>query len=533
MTIDDQVTRLRRIAVTITEDNSIPLKIDTKANCSCTDYKTITIAPQMIPEGITDPATRNVLLEGTTIHESEHIRWTKALREYYKDWENSQVKGDLARQLHGIMEDCRIDKMGMARWRTDYGPRRKKFLNIVGEAQAKTFLMDKETNMTDVINAWLSHSKYGFSVSERFNKKHRRLLKKMYNITEIAKRTGRIRASKQLRKTAPGLLDILDDLYKLVNEEFPDDNIDQSKIPKNEGGGRVIKGENPEDDEDEKESSPPNNEKDAESHGKGTGLNIQAPDPNKMEYNRLVCKNEGTIQRMLRRIKNEQVTRVITHRFRPHGRLMTEIAASLLAQSMNKEVTNPYERRKIIYEKGKVSLGLLVDVSGSVSWDDALDVLTIIGEVGGRWLKEEDLAILAFASEYVKIKVFVEQYWNTSARIGGLYNDTTGLGGCTEMHPPLAEFTSMFNAFNGNGKKIMVIVSDFSLYPEDSDAVKREIKKLEMNGVTVIGVGLSRDDLFRAREHCGHNATAINDITDLPERFFQIWHQATTLRQHV
>lgn len=551
---DEVLNRLRVLAVSLTEDSNLAVVSAPDQSTSSTDMKeAIYLSEQPLPNGITNKKLRIALMEGTNFHEASHWRWTKPVDKQYTAWSDSkriQDGQELANTIVNIVEDCRIDRLLMERFRTTFGPRRRQYIDIIGKTieeevvkvdnKKKSYDTTKPNRLTMAVNAWLTVSKFGRKTKMKYeSQEEREVVEKVILLTAQAKKAGRLRASKQLREKSPGIIDLMDDIYSEFIKLWDPEELDKSKMPKSEGGSRQLVGENPEEAEEAEADGDGDSEGSGDSdsdgedgdagqgrgggYGKGTGLEIPHPKPNPVVYNRLVQKNEPIIRKMLKRLKQATVLKSTVARFIPHGRLMTELATQLITQSYSREVTNVFARRKLQEQRTEVAIGLLVDLSGSMNIPDAMNVLTTITEVGGRWLKEHDLAVLVFGSDYQKIKVFPEQFWNTRARIGGLQC----MGG-TEMYPPLREYIKIFKTIETGKRKVLIIVSDFETSNEEE--TKRHIALLTRMGVLVIGIGFSAQD--EQANYCINN-TWIDNIGQLPEKFFYIWKRVTDPNFHV
>ena len=105
---------------------------------------------------------------------------------------------------------------------------------------------------------------------------------------------------------------------------------------------------------------------------------------------------------------------------------------------------------------------IVVDLSGSMNVTEAIKALTVFSEVASQYLRDDEFAIYAFGSGWVKVKSFYEQYENVKARIGGL----KGMGG-TALHPVLEAVETELWSLSNHHRNRVIIVSDFEMYYED------------------------------------------------------------------
>jgi len=248
--------------------------------------------------------------------------------------------------------------------------------------------------------------------------------------------------------------------------------------------------------------------------GTGSGRNIPAPEPNSDVYTRLVHTCQPHIQRLLSMLRRQLGMVTKKARYTKHGRLMGEVITRAFVQSRRRPVNNIYQHQLVQPGHEEVTWLLLVDLSGSVSTMRAMQALTIIAEVAGKYLKDEDFAVMVFGSEYAKVKTFTEKYQYTKQRIGGL----RCMGG-TNMHAPLEEIRKLFRARRNGHRQVLVIYSDFAV--DHPPKTQELIKELQSDGVEVLGIVPDSHDMDMASGMGITHIAICERLDQLPRAFFQ------------
>lgn len=255
----------------------------------------------------------------------------------------------------------------------------------------------------------------------------------------------------------------------------------------------------------------------------GTGLEIPAPDPDMPGYVGLVSRNAHHIDALLRKLKRLVQPYMVTSKWKRHGRFMSEVLAHAYTESMVVPVENVYQRTEMRVEPLRSAIGLLVDVSASVSTEEARDLLTIISEVMGRWLMDQDFAVGIFGGSFQRIKVFVEPYHTTRARIGNVQCLSGTMAGA-----PTGSFLSMLRSL-GKRRRVFVLMSDFVFF-DDAD-FQRELAGMRRDGVHIVGIAFGNTTAARARRVLGtDNVRYVPGPQALPDAFFEVYRDVVTGR---
>jgi len=542
------------IIVAITRRTDINLVVTNEWPGTFTDFKNIVISNLVIPSKLRAyPQTFKRLQDGLATHEAGHWRYTLPYVDILKMWGKKHNNTLLARYVDNMVADKITNSNLLMAYRHDLGIRLSELMGVIGRSWCES--LKDETKKIAATAPWLPkeilesvnlpalvgmRGLYGVDVSDVIaNKEEQKEIDKCVEILDkVAYSTvpkDIIQACDQIHKILKEKLDeaLSNTLFKaeFIKLKKVRDYVGKT-IPVFLGGLLELEGDTEsisrakEEAEEEKARAERKLQAGVKA-GPGSGLEIPAPAPNLEEYGRLVQKNATEITRLLNLLKKRLTQQIEKNRWQKRGRFMSEVLGKSYVSSLRKEINNIYQKKDIIVEKKRVFLGLLVDISASMDIMDAKDALTIIGETGLRWLKDEQLSILVFGSEFQKIKVFVEPSHTTRSRIGGVQC----LGG-TVMEKPLEALHKMFNSLRGdeNTRKILVICSDFQV--EFGSKINKEVKKqidlCERDGITVLGVGLCGSDLQSVKKYVkGDQATYVDNIRQLPELFYDIYQKAT------
>jgi hypothetical protein len=200
------------------------------------------------------------------------------------------------------------------------------------------------------------------------------------------------------------------------------------------------------------------------------------------------------------------------------GRIMSNIVSQCYVNSMRHNLRNIYLNNNVEFEKCKVSIGFLVDFSGSVDRMTAENIITILNEVFGNYVEDYAFALAVFGANSQKVKTFYETFENTKARIG---NISVNAGG-TEISVLLDAFLKMFNGLDTNRRKILVIASDFS-FGDNQEALEL-IKLYPLANIELIFIGFSGyTNVNNWGEPLKVNRTKIDDVDELPSAFLDVY----------
>lgn len=525
------------------QKTDINVVVDNKLETACTDYKTIYVTIQLIPKEAREfKRVVSRVMDGQVAHESGHIVKSANLVKREQQWVDMQDNRALAKIVQNVIEDKRVNHFILNRYRFDFAHRLQLLADVSNrlwidalktkykEMQEKHPQMQTEAlvenfiiSLSTIVGLW-GEQKTEIEKNFKLTDDQKQFLAQVTEILDEAR----------FDQMTMSVINRMQQLYNIwntrINKMQPEDSPEGS-IPKAQGGEMAIteigkeaqkalknlekKLEKAEKDEEAKNK---NRElKDGMSAGKGSGLNIPTPTPDQNEYEKVITRNRQHIEKLLNLLKKLQKPTIVRQRFQRQGRFMTEILGQVYASSTARNVQDIYANRTTQVNKPQVCTGLIVDLSGSVDIEEAKDSLTTISEVSGRWVKDEDFSILVFGSDYQKVKAYVEPYHTTRYRIGGL----NCLGG-TELKKPLEELYKMTKAQHNNRTKIIVIVSDFYVCQEQE--VKKLIKQIEKDDITVVGLGIDTT-LQQVLSFCkkGRN---IGHIRDLPEAVFDLYNNA-------
>lgn len=537
---------LHDIAVSILQNSKVNVIIDNDLPTAMTDYKNIFVTINLIPPELRK--YRRVvsrMLDGMVAHESGHWVVTAPVKEAEVKWIERQSNRQLANIVHQSLEDKRVDYYILNRYRFDFAFRLQLLRDITTRLWVDTLKQkiteqknrypanyrSEDTYINDILIP-ISEIKgmTGFNVEAEFQMNPEQL--------EFVNKVNQIYEEARFDRMVMSVLKRHQQLYDLWNEKVSRTGEEPERnTPAGQGGElKLISGATTkralqqmekkfkkaeEEAEAERKKQNLNKEKDAKSGmaaGEGSGLNIPTPYPNAQEYERIVQSNREHIERLLDLLKKLALPILDTERWMGQGRFMTEILAKAYASSTVRRIDNIYARRKLKFERSEACIGLLVDLSGSVSETDAKNSLTVISEVLGRWIRDEDFAILVFGSNYQKVKAFVEPYHTTRIRIGGIHD----LGG-TELYKPLEEMYKMIKAQkNGGRSKIITIVSDFHV--SKAEECKKLIKTIQEDEVKVVGLGIDNSSVAQITPFT-KNARYIGSIRELPEAVFDLYRE--------
>ena len=537
---------LHNIAVSIMQNSAINVIIDNALETACTDFKNIYVTVQLVPLELRKyKRVVSRILDGQVAHEAGHIVITAPVKDRLKQWITHQRYPNLANLAHQTIEDKRVNHYIMVRYRFDFAHRLKLLADVSNRLWLDSLkLQIAVARNSTTANAMKPESYFAeqrlIAISAMAGMWHVDVEKEFAlndEQKEFVRKTTKIFDDARFDKMTMSVVNRHQQLYDLWEKRMEEtDEQPENNCPKSVGGELVLssgqetkkalakmeKALKKAEEEAEAELEKENKRKDGKDEktmaiGTGSGLNIPSPEPDEPEYQRLVQNNREHIERLLNLLKKLTKPRLITDKWRKQGRFMTEILGKAFASSQRRNVSDVYSSRTMQLEKTEACIGLLVDLSGSVNEEDAKNSLTVIAEVCGRWLRDEDFAIMVFGSEYQKVKAYVEPYHTTRHRIGGV----TGMGG-TEMLAPLDELYKMMKAQRNGRSKVLMIVSDF--YTSKCEEVQKLIKAIEKDEISVIGLGIDSTTEDYIKTYCPR-AKYIGSIRELPEAVFDLYRE--------
>jgi len=498
---------LRKIAISVTGDPGLTVRLGNSEGKSY-ESREIAVDEGLIPfDMMTDPHQRERILDGMVIHESGHVVKTWPIIEELETWTRRKPNPVLSSCLVNIVEDIRVNHYLSGRYSLDFASRLKDFLGAAGRTLqmilARHLILGKERFAGSfMIDLLACKAVLGVDTSE---------LEKTYLIPEAREALARacsIAMSARYVQAVPKLIVTLDAAYDALSDSCG--VIEETLIP-TIFGGRYRVG-------DWREKLRVwGYDTRTDTVGKGSGLEIPTPQPDVGEYELLAQRNMFHILRLLSILKREVVPTITIEKWHRRGALMRGILSKAVAESEVRDVDRIYKSREVQFRRHRVAILLLVDVSGSMNERDAKDFLTTVGEVLGRWLRDEDFAILAFGSDYLRIKTFVEPFHTTRFRIGGL----TCLGG-TVLLNPLEEGHRMFKSRTGAERKVCVIISDFCV--DEPRLCQDKIAEMKRDGISTIGIGICRVSEETVRGFSDYTIIC-RRIHELADKFIEVFRR--------
>jgi len=547
--INKQLKELQQIAITITRDNSISVVYKPKERTAYYEQSKnkITLTSNCLPRGIEKyPSAHAKLLDGLTAHECGHALLTNPLEDRYNRFENSKPFRNLAHFIVNVIEDKRINYFIELRYRHDLGKRLEFLRRLVKDMcekaleqklkTAKLELLDKQKNKTarQLISLLVNKGLYECdlpNLEKLLDAKAKSELAKMLEVLENTK----------YQRVAHDLVSSAEILYSTIARYITsssEDNALGEGIPiLSEGNLEGSLSEDIKEDledleqkerEKAKEQQKQNLDKQL-SKGLGYGIDkgdlIPSPECDIDAYNLLVNRNSAEISELLNKLKRTVKPLVNRAIFQRKGRLMNSIISKAYCNSLRREVTNIYQSSNVYFEKQKVALEILIDLSGSMDRQTALDICTVLTEVFSAWLEDKAFSVLVFGADYQKIKTFYEQSVSTKARIGAISVSASA----TNITKPLEDSLKMFNGVDTERTKILVIASDFCF--SDRDTAKEILEDIEKSGIKLLFIGLCSVDSSNYLGILPNSKnvfrTIVDNPRDLPSLFLSIYTKAT------
>jgi hypothetical protein len=530
-----QLEELRNIAVLITNDRTLKIRYDAKSPTCAFNYEDncIILTTNAYPDWVKSmPKLTEKLLSSSVMHESLHRKMSRPLVKYVEKWIqhlNMEKKGlpKLAGEIVNIVEDKRCNYYGKNRYRFDLGKRQVLkeliFKDVIDTNAPAQILMLKQHPYGIngiLLGAFANKGLYDADTSlfvAELNSEQQADLKTCWELLESVKyqslRINVINTEKQIYellhkhiKTEEGLKDLMltedegklkgniskklqQQLQKLIDDEEAKEKKDKLENDLQKGNGA----------------------------GEGTGNEIKSPEPDEGAYNNLVQDVKPQIDRLLGKLKRIMKPQIQRDIYQKRGRMMSSLLSRSYTNSMVRPVTNVYIQNTVKMEKEKVNIGMLIDYSGSVSRQTALEITTILTEVFGNYVEDYGFSIGAFAEDCQKVKSFFEPFQTTRARIPNISVNSCG----TRMHDLLESYLKMFNAIHEDRRKILVIASDFCL--SDTDECQKLLEQYEKAGIQIILFGFDNSQVKRQFKSIKAKRIEMSDIHNLPEDFVGVY----------
>lgn len=547
-----ELDELRSLAISVTNDIRLKIIYDGESPTSWFHYGKNTVCLSLKPYPpyvhLNDRIAKKIL-DGSLCHELGHYKLGKSLVVYFEKWIErlKQHKRDfpqLASEIVNVNEDVRVDYFMEARYRFDIGKRRT-FTKLVMKDVIETNLMksvkeaikkygikefeekkkkareQKEFPRVGIMwSIYVDEGKWGADCSFLWDLLNKEEKADMHEVLKLLKACR----YKRLR------IDVVNNMkavYKIFKKHCKRDFELPPMlqfVPSTDGG--KLKGDiSPElrkkleeliKKEIEKEKLEEDLKK-GQMAGEGTGDEIPTPEPDINKYAGIVRRNLPEIERLLRKLKKFVSPRMKRTIYQKRGRFMANLVARSYVNSMRRRVERVYIQNTTKFEKEKVNIAFLTDFSGSVDWNTALNITTILTEVFGRYVEDYGFSVAVFAENMQKVKTFFEMYQNTRARIGNISVNTWG----TRIHDLLEAYLKMFNSIHEDRRKILCIASDFCF--SDEEEAKKVIEQCIKHGIEVKFIGFDEPKMDFADEVKGISRSQINNIHELPEVFLQVY----------
>jgi len=562
---NDPIREIATVVAVVANDNTLSVQLnETGRACIEWNQKRITLSDKAIPKCYrVHPLLTRIFRLALAMHEAQHWSFMKGMVPEYNKWIESRRHPQLAIMAVNIVDDYRgntwleesyidigqritwMNRAMLKAWKPQLGKLlrkavkddEKEFLEnpvnfiVHGAIQCAILGVDVQAFSEEwamwtgyfpppeaiagiqkiVDAAWESKYKAQETIFESYQE--------VYRVLEM-------HSEKKWKKKQDGSVEEIPGPYRAGGGQGQGKAIiDMGKVPINFGGDAEVEGQKGDAQKEAekllKEKLPDSPGNEYQTHaGRGAGSECPTPEADEGVYRSLIMRNQPYIISLLNKLKTLMQPHLETQKYQKSGRLMTKQLAKYITQ--RRPVENIYQRKKFTLEKQKVALSLVVDLSGSMDTQQARDVLTVISEVGGQWLDDADFSTWVFGSEYQKVKAFSESYRNTRARIGGV----NCLGG-TMLAQCLMNVHKMYRASVPTDKmKICVIVSDF--YLGDVEETRKEMALMVKDGIRFIGVGMCASDINRAKSFTGANSTYMDNVTQLPGLFYEIYRRAST-----
>jgi len=529
---------LRNMAISITRENRISVIYKKEAETACIDLHTlqITLSPQIIPKSLHDNEKLfNKCLDGQLLHEAGHFMITKPILSRYERMERNSRLPKLMHTIINIVEDKRVNHFIEKRYRFDIGSKLKWFRSIMNDAIKARMLEECKENsfmnesipslmLNQLIHIGLYDGKLNTEVKKVMDKLQQKDLEHALNLLEKAKYTW----------VKNDLIKICSEIYHLIEKNVKSykDNQDLLKfVPKQQNKDGEFEPDLDKEAQktlkeqfgDEKEGK---NTKDDLKKGGGCGVSrgelIPAPPSRLGAYLEYVNRNQPEITNLLNKLK--QFIKPVQKRliFQKRGRIMSPIISKAYSNSLRRSsnVNRIFIKSETFFEKQKVALAFAFDFSGSVDYDTACNIITIMNEVFGSWLDDESYAITVFAKDYQKVKTFFETYEQTKGRIGGI-----NVNMCSTMSGDLCkEIRKMFHSITNEKQKVFIFCTDFGL--GDKIDTQEVIEGMINDGVQVLFLGICDYwDNYASYmpNQSGIKRAKCENLSELPEKFINIY----------
>lgn len=530
-----ELSELRNIAVIITNDKSIKIKYDSKAPSCYFNYEDncIGITTNAYPDWVKiQPKLTGKLLSSSVMHEALHRKMSKPLVKYVEKWIqhlNMEKRGlpKLAGEVVNIVEDKRCNYYGKNRYRFDLGKRQllkemifKDVIDTNAPEQIQMLKVHPYGINGILLGAFANKGLYNADITlfkaeltPEQNEDLETALKLLEEVKYQSLRINVVNTEKQ----------IYDLLHKHIKVE---DGMKELMLVEDEGSLKgdlspelkkkleaMVKEEEAKENKEKLESDLAK----GNTAGEGTGNEIKSPEPDEGKYNDLVQDVKPQIDRLLSKLKQIMKPTMQRDIYQKRGRMMANLISRSYTNSMHRPVTNVYIKNELKLEKEKVNIAMLIDYSGSVSRQTALEVTTTLNEVFGNYVEDYGFAVGVFADDMQFVKRFNEPFSTTRARIPNINVNSCG----TRLHDLLQATLKMFNAIHEDRRKIVIIASDFCL--SDTEEVVKLLEQYAKAGIQIILFAFDGSSRHFAPNIKGIQRIDMKNIMDLPESFLDVY----------
>lgn len=537
--------------VTVIRDDSFP-------TCAW-EYKsrTMVLSRQIIPQVLWDTPMEGHLLTGGSIHECGHPLFDEATLALREQKCMSVKNPKLMKDAMNLIQDAGVNFRMENEWsHIGFASSLRTLMVVIGKGLiADNLAAIKKHQPPDPIQIMLSMGNFYAKLSEvksilkSFTPTQVRLIREGIACTIMARTAFSW-------ETKSGLFD---EMYRIMTKLLSSQNKGGSggcgdSMPTQMGGSYVVQGDeatkkaaqkalaDAQGEAEGKGEGDGESEGDGDSEGDGSksdkaskdgggdkksksvgydplGL-APTPHPDPINFANVVGNVQQEVKEILDRLKEQVFPKIVLDRYLPRGRIMPHLLARASIQTVPPR--DIYTRMRNEPDEEPTRWVIVVDLSGSMNVTEAIKALTVFSEVASQYLRDDEFAIYAFGSGWVKVKSFYEQYENVKARIGGL----TGMGG-TALHPVLEAVETELWSLTNHHKNRVIIVSDFEMYHEDESKsmtiCKTLVKEFAHGKVIGLDFGDGTEKVSRYLK-----AERIRSIAELPDKFIDAYLKDVT-----
>lgn len=528
--VKQNIKKYYDIAVTICRNSDINVALvpEEKTAVSYLDRNEIVFGVYSFPRSIFlyEPEITNVLIKGLIVHEAGHLLLTKPIWFRMKHWIDTKSSDYyLKNEIFNVLEDIRIEEYLKLRYKYDFG-KDIEFLNRVLSLSIEKHLekIKKSGKASSVpyfrkgfiLSLIIYKFVYGFPEEELLE-----VARKTGTSEKIVREAWKIAEEIKYKRIASDILKVNHKLFEFLSNINGQVGL-KGFIPCIKGGSLQLHIPVKIRNKLREKLKTKNNfmgQAISRAGGKGLGDNIPAPEPNPNKYLMYVQQVKEEIRELKRLLKRKLEVYYTRNRYQKRGRIMNDNLARLYVSSKRRNLRRIFIRPVPQQKRKNVAICLMVDFSGSVPRNIARKSLTILAEAFGDFIPSSQFAIVVFASDYQRIKLFSENWNNVKARIGGNLNVGFGTMGSN----CLRDIQRMFNSINHNTQKLLILVSDFC-FNDIEKTKKRIINMINYSKVKMAFIGVSHSEYQFAQIP----VKQIYDISELPEKVAELYFSLIT-----